>query len=291
MIARSLPACGKDHALTLPKRRNRPQAKTAQSSGVAWTEIASCSAPLWGVRSRGQRTPGISATSQPCLRVTPEASAAEKGRAGLPAAATASLVPGRRDGVLQRRVVRRLRDTRRIEAGIAGGIGCHGLDQLVDLGVQHAAVRRDDFLQLRARIGAIPAGNGRLILRSHDLDVKVAAALLQPDLVRRHAGTDVELAPGAGSSCAIDDAILAAAAADLVGIDTAIAGEGVVAGPAVENIVAGVAGERVVEGGAVEVLDIAEDVALRVAPGTGRARHQAHVHAGRRIEVRGPVVP
>src|SRR5262245_42867795 len=212
-----------------------------------------------------------------------------KARAGLPAAAPASLVPGRRDGVLQRRVVRRLRDTRRIEAGIAGGIGCHGLDQLVDLGVQHAAARRDDFLQLRARIGAIPAGNGRLILRSHDLDEKVAAALLQPDLIRRHAGTDVELTPGTGSACGIDHAILTAAPADFVGIDTTIADKRVVPGSAVENIVPGVAGQRVSENGAFEVLDVGEDVTLRIAPGVGCAGHQARRHAGGRIEVRGRV--
>src|SRR5262249_21278437 len=142
-----------------------------------------------------------------------------------------------------------------------------------------------------ARIGAIPIGNGRLILRPHDLDQKITAALLQPDLVRGHAGTDVELAPGAGSACGIDDAILAAAAADLVGVDATIAGERVVAGPAVEDVVAGVAAGRVVESGALEALDAGEDVALGIAPGVGGAGRQAHVHAGRRVEVRGPVDP
>src|SRR5262245_29992393 len=137
---------------------------------------------------------------------------------------------------------------------MAGRVGCHGLDKLVDLAVEDASVRGDDFLQLRARIGTIPVGDDRLILRAHELDHEVTAALLQPDLIGIDAITDVELAAHSSSGGGVDDPVLTTAQADPVGVDATIPGKRVVPLRAIENIVPGIAGERVVETGALEVL-------------------------------------
>src|SRR5436309_2025991 len=97
--------------------------------------------------------------------------------------------------------------------------------------------------------------------------------------------TDIELTAHSSSGGGVDDPVLTTAQADLVDVDATIAGECVVPLRAIENIVPRIAGERVVESGALEVFDVAEDVALGIAAGVGRASHQADRHAGGRIEV------
>src|SRR5262249_56472101 len=69
-------------------------------------------------------------------------------------------------------------------------------------------------------------------------------------------------------------------------IGAAASVEPVVAVAAGKRIAAGAAGERVGKGGALEVLDIAEHVALRLAPGVAGTGHQADRHAVGPTEVR-----
>ena len=139
-------------------------------------------------------------------------------------------------------IVGRLRHRCRVEAGMGGGIGRHRLDQLRHAGVDRHAVGRLDPGQLRSR-AAEPAADRDLVMAAHDRDRQIVAVALEPELVGTDARAEVELAARRRARRrAVDDPVLPAAMAELVGVVAATSRQHIVAGAAEQHVIARAAG-------------------------------------------------
>jgi len=81
----------------------------------------------------------------------------------------------------------------RIEAS-AARIRRHGRNELVELAVDHRAVRPKDLRQVRAAVAAEPSFDRHTVVRSDDIDGRIIARLREPEVLLGEPWSKIELA-------------------------------------------------------------------------------------------------
>src|SRR4051812_22941577 len=100
--------------------------------------------------------------------------------------------------------------------------------------------------QLRIRTRTKPVRNGRLIVRSHDVDDEIVTRSQQPELIARYTRSNVEFAlRGRSTARSINDKILTAAASELVFVVPTVAVKGGRSRTTAKSIVSRVAAHTV----------------------------------------------
>jgi len=143
------------------------------------------------------------------------------------------------------------------DAAMRGAEGRHGLDELVDLGIQKCtAILRPPDLGLVCR-PVLPGLHREAIARPMELHQQVGAGVAEDEV--QTIAADLDEVTVAGSGIVVADCILSLPWTEAVHIITRPADEGIIASAAIEGVVASIASKDV--GGTVASEDVVEGVA------------------------------